>query len=614
MAFLAAIVVLAIFSTLAATTWSKKGKRASGNTDTVPTGDELAVSRHAADTKRAYERHLMRVLPSTITRGARAAPINAFGASAVAGYVFTSGAGATINRFDVQDLLTAGAASTQISVSSLSQAIVICASQNWWDAGYTTQYPSFWIQDATGHGYTNYMIGADANVFNKQYRRFLFSSYYPNSRYRVATVGGAIITIGNSNDWVVRQPFNSKIDQNLFAQLYTGTRTFLGLGSLSAALAYTYEEGGAVYYGEWTTFPSQVTTVTSTTLTLDSTNGYTVGNKIVYLQKNSAQVFTITDVTGSVVTIDNSGGNVSGFDSATARAITMPGADTDFPGTVRTGLVTGTANNSPMIGVGALQAYMWNNDTFYKVSRTSDSIISAVISGYGVGADTQNGAVAAFTTTGADDVVVTIERSSAEASDSIWTYDDDAGTSQETAGARGYVASDAGLDMAYMSSGSGTAAGDPEVAPLIGPVYEMPHVVGAFRAFSIDTPTARVVCNTTFKLEEAFAYHDRVYFRVELDKTETREAEVVFESPTGPPTVVSDPTGLLVLNASGHVSGFSVSDLPLVGTTYPRAVTVQLQKMEQVTDAEGYLVRRRKHNWQIDGLRSLQRTFGAPTE
>lgn len=143
---------------------------------------------------------------------------------------------------------------------------------------------------------------------------------------------------------------------------------------------------------------------------------------------------------------------------------------------------------------------------------------------------------------------------------------------------------------AFAITGTGaTAAGDPEVQPVFGPVYTMPHEVGFYRALAVHHGGQSIDVITSFVMEGGNAYHHGVFINVDNKKRAT-----FYFPANGPPHRIRDPHNLLRFDKkTGHLSDTIFKFLSLA-SSYPRALSLSFTPPSIAEKAIGYLIRQSK--------------------
>lgn len=471
-------------------------------------------------------------------------------------------------------------------------------------------------------------------------------SNVPASFDMTASVGGAFITAAVDSGGATSGIFTiaggpesapaAPTAANVFKRALNVAGSMRSIGSLGMTLCWIREIDNAgtpvMLLGQMDVYPTLVETVDSLagSVSLQNSQGYTApGTVIIYHDASRCEVLTVTSRTGNLFFVSEP---ITWSKSGVAHAIAFPPSGDIGPfESQRTGLVSGDNTTGATMGVGRDFVWVMNNGGLTRIGRTSDSVNTVMVNNLPAG----NGSAVAWTTTGADDVVAIAPAVGASDSSLYW-YNDLDGTSGSVADA---IQGNSGPGLAASASNAATAAGDPEVYPLIGPMYMMPHVVGAFRAFHYHTKRHTVVCNTTFTVEDGFSYHHHVYIicvhrytdaNTGNDEDVTLQAHLRFDTATGPPTVLRNDASMCAANSNGHVtcdlsvalhatdehSGESAHNkrhtqpAPIVlATAHPRAITVALTDPAALESCGGYLFRRRAHNWAIPST-----SYDMPTE
>lgn len=446
----------------------------------------------------------------------------------------------------------------------------------------------------------------------------------PANADMVVSVGGFFLFAesGTTNAWAMHaNPGAGATLSGITTQVNidSGNIPLRSLGVLSMTLCWIRTlVTNLVYYGEWDTYPTAVSTVS----TIDaSTMEFTLAEDQGYDNPIQNRIFVYGDDTHCVASNNwsrSAGGvilftlpdGVSAFSKAgDARCIFLPVWDGDSHAGNRVDIMAEPGNIMTTMGIGRTNAWTMMKDIedTYRVLRGINRTTFAIERISSVQATSNSGSVSCLTVNGSDDRIIIT--SPTDSNDFIWYDHSDGSTGTEPG-----VANFSPFTAAIQATGAGSAAGDPEVQPLLGPIYMMPHVVGAYRAFSTRSARRTVVCNTTFILEDEFAYHDRVWFSVtEHGRSgdggfgEAYTAEVRFKTAHGPPTIVHDKHDMVKIDKHGHVAGLRVCGNNLhdvlLTTAYPRGVNVNLGDVEILGKARGYLVRRNTtHSWRLPSL------------
>lgn len=585
-----------------------------------------------------------------------------YSGSSISGRIYAAKSSSGFQNLNVIPVSKGGSSPTVTTTSgivtgqtvNIDNSAISCCSSNWFYDG-TTQKPMIWVNSSTSENLQT--VVRSSTIDGASSLAVLVSTQtVANSAIPImtCTCGGFMIFCQGNGEKKLSVTYLGTKSANAFGnvQVYDGTNdenslplTTYGLSSFNGNVGIFGSIVGTTTktnYLEFTAFPSKVTSVTADsstpvnytfTLANGTGDGYTTGGFLIFGRYETSgdsdlgtSVITITGKTSTTVTgTKTSGGTPTGGDTAGvpasgtgdfagigASAIFIPAKDALSTNQIGddnsyTNNFSSTITTARNFGMGDTYCYFpaFDQSDFevklYRWARSNPSGTYGFINNAVLTAGrTQKLNTFCFSNGSSDDVVIIRDRGNfhkyeSNPADSAHTFIDDwvsGGT---------YNSSDS---FGFVPANSSTAAGDPEVTPLVGPYYMMPHTELCYRAFHVFTKSFWLVINARFVLEDKYSYHKDIFLQYHNNgKTQTAQFEMFRDK--HPRIVRND--GKILKFKNNEVSDLNVKGISF-GTGHARSLSISVDSIDLKTMG-GYLTIQKKHMWLVPSLTSVQQNF-----